>query len=530
MIEDKLLYENFLNHNKEAFEELIVKYKNNLIYFISRYTKNIEAAEDIFQDVILFILENPNYYNSDYSFKAYLYMIAKSKALNYIKFEKITENIDDKEEELKEENILEEIVLSRERKKNIKKVINKMPLEYQLVIYLTKIEELSYKETGLIMNKREAEIKKLSYKARKKLKELLLEKEIIEIKNNKIIKLLIFLVIVSVISSGAVIAKNTINKLFFGGSEGFNSAIENNYSITDSDASYIYSNNIGIKIENIILDNSYLGIDFNMKYDNEEYNMLNMFFENIIIYDEDNCILYCNKKEMFNDFCKSKELDYIWEESNDFINSGISIYNSNPNDCIYNLYAKEFPKSKEIFVDIQNIINQTDNRIVINGKWNLNIKLTEEMYNRKTRKFANLNIVDNLEIINVEASKTNTKVEFSLKGNIPWDEMLEKEKFVAKLYNEGKTPQEISEITSSMQFKSESPINAFKNVYLENENGEKFYQDFDLPESNKLTMNENEDYIEAMFTMSLTEFDCTDLLYFYFNLGDEQYKIELVNK
>lgn len=110
MEDDKFLYEDFLNGNKKSFEKLIIKYKNNLLYFISRFTKNIDKAEDIFQEVILYILENKEYYDFKYSFKTYMYMLAKSKSINYIKHEKFVENIDDKEEELKEEKILEEIV------------------------------------------------------------------------------------------------------------------------------------------------------------------------------------------------------------------------------------------------------------------------------------------------------------------------------------------------------------------------------------------------------------------------------------
>ena len=79
MKEDKILYKEFLDGNKKSFDELILKHRNNLIFFITRYVKNIEIAEDIFQDVALYILENKDYYNFDYSFKTYLYMIAKSK-------------------------------------------------------------------------------------------------------------------------------------------------------------------------------------------------------------------------------------------------------------------------------------------------------------------------------------------------------------------------------------------------------------------------------------------------------------------
>ena len=67
MEEDKYLYKEFINGNNQAFEQLIMKYKTNIIYFITRYVKSIEIAEDIFQDVIIYILEKKERYNFKYS-------------------------------------------------------------------------------------------------------------------------------------------------------------------------------------------------------------------------------------------------------------------------------------------------------------------------------------------------------------------------------------------------------------------------------------------------------------------------------
>ena len=55
---DKELYKKYLNGDNKAFEQLIIKYKNQIIFFISRYTKDISIAEDISQDVFVYILLN----------------------------------------------------------------------------------------------------------------------------------------------------------------------------------------------------------------------------------------------------------------------------------------------------------------------------------------------------------------------------------------------------------------------------------------------------------------------------------------
>lgn len=87
--EDKELYEKFLDGNNDAFGILMNKYKNNLIYFIFKYVKNKDISEDIFQEVVLYILSKKEVYNFEFSYKTFIYTIAKSRALNYLKKEKL---------------------------------------------------------------------------------------------------------------------------------------------------------------------------------------------------------------------------------------------------------------------------------------------------------------------------------------------------------------------------------------------------------------------------------------------------------
>lgn len=211
MEEDKKIYKEFLKGNEEAFNKLIKKYKNNIIYFITRYVKSKEVAEDIFQDVIIYILENKEKYNFKYSLKTYLYTIAKSRALNYLKK---NEKLVELEDSYKDEKLIEDIVASNERKEKIIKVINSMPQDYQLVIYLTKIERFSYKETAKIMGKTDTQIKTLAHNSKKKLKELLVKEKVIEVNKNKIIRFLIILFTSIIIMSGIVYAGVAIYKKY----------------------------------------------------------------------------------------------------------------------------------------------------------------------------------------------------------------------------------------------------------------------------------------------------------------------------
>lgn len=170
---DKQLYKEFLLGNKTSFEEIVIRHKDSIIYFIQRYVKSIDIAEDLAQDVFVYILINKRSYKFEYSLKTYLYTIAKSKAINYIKREKRIVRLDEmKFEDLEE---LEEKVFRNEKTENLKKSIKKLKIEYQNAIYLADIENLNYKEIGHILKKTESSVKVLIHRARKTLEKIIKE-------------------------------------------------------------------------------------------------------------------------------------------------------------------------------------------------------------------------------------------------------------------------------------------------------------------------------------------------------------------
>ena len=172
---DKELYKEYLKGNKQAFEKLVIRHKDHIIYFISRYTKNTDIAEDISQDVFVYLLLHKEQYYFKYSFKTYLYMIAKCRALNYLKSEKKVLPITDYNNLYIENNDLEEIVYKNQKSNYIRKVINKLKPDYQAVICLASIEGFKYKEIAKIMGKNVGQVKVMLNRAKKKLKEKLEE-------------------------------------------------------------------------------------------------------------------------------------------------------------------------------------------------------------------------------------------------------------------------------------------------------------------------------------------------------------------
>ena len=125
------------------------------------------------QDVFVYLLVNKKNYKFEYSLKTYLYTIAKSKSLNYIKREKRIVELDENQYEDSEE--LEEKVFKNEKSENLKKAIKKLKVDYQNAIYLADIEQLSYREIGHILKKTDSSVKVLIHRARKALEKIIVE-------------------------------------------------------------------------------------------------------------------------------------------------------------------------------------------------------------------------------------------------------------------------------------------------------------------------------------------------------------------
>ena len=172
MKSDKELYNEFLNGKQESFDELIYRYREYVVSFINKFVKNKDIAEDLAQDTFVYVLINKTEYNFKYSLKTYLYTIARSRALNYLKREKRIVPLD----ENNKCEVLEDSISVVEYKDIVNNAIKKLKPNYQQIIFLVDIEDLSYKDVSKIIGKTIPQTKMLIHRARKKL-ELILKKE-----------------------------------------------------------------------------------------------------------------------------------------------------------------------------------------------------------------------------------------------------------------------------------------------------------------------------------------------------------------
>ena len=215
---DIKLYNEYLDGEKGAFELLYNKYKDKIQYFVYNIVKDYQKAEDITQDVFVYVMQNK--IKEGYTFKYYIYLVAKSRAYNQINMEK-------RRTEINEEYILNgaeqvgqdvaDIVTKNEKRQEIIKAIDMLDDRYKNAIYLVKIEELTYQETAQILGESIQNVKNLIHRGKKELRKILIKKGFDEM--SKVSKVIIIMLCISVLLAGGVYATMKIIEGFIGKAE-----------------------------------------------------------------------------------------------------------------------------------------------------------------------------------------------------------------------------------------------------------------------------------------------------------------------
>ena len=167
-------YRRFLDGDESAFDEIMKELFDNLVFFIDRYVHDIHAAEDIAIDTFSDLVVNRHRYNFKVTLKTYLFMLGRSRALNYIKHRKVIDFVELSEaDNVHEHETLEEIVLVDERKRVVNNALSALSDDMRVVIHLIYFEGLPYDEAAKVMKKNRKQVDNLLYRAKKELRIIL---------------------------------------------------------------------------------------------------------------------------------------------------------------------------------------------------------------------------------------------------------------------------------------------------------------------------------------------------------------------
>lgn len=178
---DEELIERFQNGDVYAFEQIVKRYKNQLLNFAYRFLGDIEDSEDIVQETFLRIFRKRNAYKNIAKFSTWIYTITGNLAKTELRRRKKRKlfsisslGYDEKDYELPDHRRgPEEKADSVVKEEIIQKAIDGLSPKFKEVVILRDIQELSYEEISKILKIPLGTVKSRVNRARLKLQEIL---------------------------------------------------------------------------------------------------------------------------------------------------------------------------------------------------------------------------------------------------------------------------------------------------------------------------------------------------------------------
>jgi len=168
-------YRRFLNGDQSAFDEIMQELFHSLVFFINRYVKDIHTAEDLAIDTFSDLIVHRHRYNFKVTLKTYLFMVGRSRALDYLRHRKVLNFVELSEAEsiASDEQSLEELMLVDERKRVVNTAIAQLPEDMRVAIHLIYFENMTYEEAAKVMKENKKQVDNLLYRAKKELRIIL---------------------------------------------------------------------------------------------------------------------------------------------------------------------------------------------------------------------------------------------------------------------------------------------------------------------------------------------------------------------
>lgn len=175
--EGQAAYRRFVSGDDTAFDEILELYQKSLIFFICGFVHNTAVTEDIAADVFSELILYPSRYNFSVSLKTYLFMLGRSRALDYLRHSSRLRlmPLEDNATDEADYRSLEEELITDEKKRLLNEAILRLKEDYRTAIHLVYFEEMSYEQAAKVMKKTKKQVENLLYRARNALRNDLTE-------------------------------------------------------------------------------------------------------------------------------------------------------------------------------------------------------------------------------------------------------------------------------------------------------------------------------------------------------------------
>ena len=141
---EKLLVKNIIAREQKAFLLIYKLYHKPIFNFVKRQVNDYYLAEEITNDVFLDFIEALRDFNFQSSLKTFIYSIAKNKTIDFIRKKKIKKVLFSALPQYVVEGLktilMDDEIERKELEEKIKKVLDRLPNDYRLILRLKYIE------------------------------------------------------------------------------------------------------------------------------------------------------------------------------------------------------------------------------------------------------------------------------------------------------------------------------------------------------------------------------------------------------
>lgn len=179
--EEKIMVEKILTGDTTVFTELVEKYQRLVSHIVFRMLPRSADHEDICQDIFIKVYRNLGYFQFESRLSTWIAKISYNTCINFLNKKKTELYADISSTEAELDSLAgnvpgpAEFAEQRDTAGHLKLLIEKLPVHYRTILTLYHLEEMSYKEISEVTAMPEGTVKNYLFRARKLLKERIME-------------------------------------------------------------------------------------------------------------------------------------------------------------------------------------------------------------------------------------------------------------------------------------------------------------------------------------------------------------------
>ncbi len=191
-MEDRAIVKKILSGDINAFETIVNENQKLVAHVVFKMVHQAADREEVCQDVFIKVYENLKSFEFNSKISTWIARIAYNTCLNYLQkkklplYEDLKAGSEDNDNEPVSAGFSENIwggtfgpedkMIQKQTSDHLRKEISLLPVQYRAIVTLYHLDEMSYQEIGQALNLPEGTVKSYLFRARKMLKEKLLQK------------------------------------------------------------------------------------------------------------------------------------------------------------------------------------------------------------------------------------------------------------------------------------------------------------------------------------------------------------------